>query len=85
MAGLLQGAIRAYQLFLSPFAAGHCRFLPTCSVYAEEAIETHGAAYGAWLTLRRLLRCHPLGGSGYDPVPPAQASSRISGAGEPTS
>lgn len=80
------GAIRAYQLVLSSFVAGHCRYLPTCSVYADEAIRTHGAMRGGWLALRRLARCHPLGGAGYDPVPPAEGrSTSISGAGERTS
>lgn len=66
---VLLGLIRIYQLCLSPFMAPHCRFTPTCSAYAQEAIERHGACTGTWLALKRLARCHPLGGSGYDPVP----------------
>lgn len=62
-------AIRLYQRLLSPYSAGACRFSPSCSQYAREAIERHGVARGAWLAARRLLRCHPLGKSGYDPVP----------------
>lgn len=72
---LLRGLIRAYQLLLSPLLLPSCRYLPSCSSYAAEAIEIHGAARGSWLALRRLLRCHPWGGSGYDPVPPAGAPS----------
>jgi putative membrane protein insertion efficiency factor len=69
---LLRGLIRGYQLLISPILPGHsCRFLPTCSHYGMEAVETHGALKGGWLTLRRVLRCHPWGGSGYDPVPSA--------------
>lgn len=62
-------AIRAYQLCLSPWVGRACRYWPTCSVYAAEAIERHGPARGAALAARRLCRCHPWGGSGYDPVP----------------
>jgi len=61
--------IRFYRRGISPFTLPACRFSPTCSAYAEEAIEKHGAGRGAWLALRRLLRCHPFGGKGYDPVP----------------
>ncbi len=61
-------AVRLYQASLGPFLGGHCRFSPTCSEYAIEALRTHGAVAGSWLALRRLLRCHPLGGGGYDPV-----------------
>ncbi len=68
---ILIGAIKLYRLTLSPWVGQGCRFMPTCSVYAEDAIGAHGAARGTWLTLRRLLRCHPWGGSGYDPAPPA--------------
>ena len=64
------GAIRLYQLTLSPLFAGSCRFEPSCSRYAMRALEQHGLRRGAWLALRRLARCHPLGGSGLDPVPP---------------
>jgi len=68
-AKLLVRLVRGYQLLLSPHFGGSCRFLPTCSCYAIEAIETHGALRGSWLALRRLGRCHPLGRSGFDPVP----------------
>jgi putative membrane protein insertion efficiency factor len=61
--------IHAYRLVLSPLLAGHCRFHPTCSTYALEAYRLRGPIVGTYLTLRRLLRCHPLGGHGYDPVP----------------
>jgi putative membrane protein insertion efficiency factor len=66
---LLRGLIRGYQLFISPVLAPSCRYLPSCSDYAAEAIERHGALAGTWLALRRIARCHPWGGSGYDPVP----------------
>jgi len=64
------GLIRFYQYFISPFWPGVCRYGPSCSEYGREAIERHGLLHGGWLTARRLLRCHPWGGSGYDPVPP---------------
>ena len=63
--------IRAYQLLVRPLLPPSCRFYPSCSHYAAEAVTRHGPRQGAWLALRRLLRCHPWGGSGYDPVPPA--------------
>jgi putative membrane protein insertion efficiency factor len=71
--------IRSYQLILAPFAGGACRFMPTCSAYATEAIETHGFGRGSWLAMRRVVRCHPLGRSGFDPVPPrpVECSRRI--------
>ncbi len=62
-------SVRFYQATLSPNFGGHCRYFPSCSEYAIEALTTHGALRGVWLTVRRLLRCHPLGGAGYDPVP----------------
>ncbi len=61
--------IRFYRVGVSPLTPPSCRFTPTCSAYAEEAIQKYGAAKGGWLALRRLLRCHPFGGKGYDPVP----------------
>jgi putative membrane protein insertion efficiency factor len=64
-------AVRGYQLLLSPFAGGACRFEPSCSHYAIEAIERHGLGRGVWLALRRVARCHPLAQPGIDPVPPA--------------
>ena len=66
-------AIRAYQAVLSPLMGGHCRFVPTCSEYALEAYRVHGPLRGTWLTLRRLGRCQPFGGAGFDPVPLARA------------
>jgi putative membrane protein insertion efficiency factor len=64
--------IRVYQWTISPLLGVNCRYAPSCSAYAIEAIETHGALRGGWLGLRRILRCHPWGGSGYDPVPAAR-------------
>jgi hypothetical protein len=66
---VLLGVIRQYQRFLSPALPKACRYTPTCSVYAQEAIARYGAGKGSWLALRRLLRCNPFGGHGYDPVP----------------
>jgi putative membrane protein insertion efficiency factor len=66
----LLGAIKVYQSTIGPaLPRGSCRFEPSCSNYAYQAIERYGAARGAWLALRRLARCQPLGGCGYDPVP----------------
>ena len=61
---------RAYKLTLSPLIGNQCRFLPTCSDYGRDALLDHGPVRGGYLTLRRLCRCNPWGGSGYDPVPP---------------
>lgn len=61
--------VRFYQLCISPLTPSACRFTPTCSQYALEALRKHGLIKGLWLTVKRLLRCHPWGGSGYDPVP----------------
>lgn len=69
-ASTLRGMIRFYQLCLSHFFTGSCRYLPGCSEYALQAVAEHGALRGGWLGLRRVLRCHPWGGEGYDPVPP---------------
>jgi putative membrane protein insertion efficiency factor len=68
-AKLFIALVRGYQLFLSPFLGGSCRFQPTCSAYAIEALRMHGALRGTGLALRRLSACHPLGRSGFDPVP----------------
>lgn len=67
---LVRGILRSYQRFLSPFLGNNCRFHPSCSSYAIEALELHGAARGLLLSVRRLLRCHPWHPGGYDPVPP---------------
>jgi putative membrane protein insertion efficiency factor len=73
-AALLIAPIRFYRLFVSPLLPPSCRFTPTCSQYAIEAIQVHGPARGGLLAFRRILRCHPIrwlgGSSGYDPVPP---------------
>jgi uncharacterized protein len=69
LAHLFALPVRAYRLFLSPWVGHGCRFQPTCSAYALEALELHGAVKGGWLTLRRIARCHPWGGSGIDNVP----------------
>lgn len=62
--------VKAYRLFLSPFVGQHCRFTPTCSQYAIEALQVHGVVKGTYLTVHRLGRCHPWCEGGYDPVPP---------------
>ena len=66
--------VRAYRLFLSPWLGRSCRFQPTCSAYAMEALEKHGAIKGSILAAKRIGRCHPLGGDGYDPVPEKEAA-----------
>lgn len=71
MARIFALPIRAYRLVLSPWVGMHCRYQPTCSAYALEALERHGALRGTWLAARRILRCHPWGSSGFDPVPEA--------------
>ena len=68
---VLRVLIRGYQIFVSPLLGPRCRFYPSCSSYALEALAAHGAARGIWLTLRRLGRCHPWHPGGYDPVPAA--------------
>ncbi len=67
----LLGLIRLYQLTLSPWIGRGCRYEPTCSAYATEALTRFGVRRGGWLTVKRIGRCHPWGGSGYDPVPAA--------------
>lgn len=66
---MLIGLVKAYRLLLSPWLGSACRFEPTCSVYSLQALQQHGAARGSYLTLRRLVRCHPLCDGGLDPVP----------------
>ena len=73
MRALLILIVRAYQVVLSPLFSGCCRFEPSCSNYMIEALQTHGAAKGLYLGVKRLLRCHPFGKSGYDPVPPGKS------------
>jgi hypothetical protein len=68
-ARLLSRSVVAYRRWISPAMPARCRFYPSCSAYALEAVTRHGAARGTWLTLRRLLRCHPFHPGGYDPVP----------------
>ncbi|RMH28579.1 MAG: membrane protein insertion efficiency factor YidD [Planctomycetota bacterium] len=74
-------AIRLYQITLSPFVGGHCRFRPTCSAYALEVFRTQPVHRALWLTLRRLSRCRPLGGGGFDPPPPAHHRRGREGSG----
>lgn len=81
---LLMGVVRGYRLLLSPWLGSSCRFEPTCSAYALQALEQHGAAMGSYLTLRRLVRCGPWCQGGHDPVPP-QASRLFSDLLSPTS
>jgi len=68
--------VRVYQWCVSPWLGTCCRFSPSCSHYAVEAIETHGALKGVWLAARRVLRCHPFAHAGYDPVPPASKNTQ---------
>jgi putative membrane protein insertion efficiency factor len=68
-ARVLLGLIEAYRIVLSPLLGGYCRFVPSCSRYGAEAVRRHGALRGSWLTVRRLLRCHPFHPGGADPVP----------------
>ena len=65
----LIGFVRLYQLLVSPLLGANCRYQPTCSAYALEAIERFGPLHGSWIAVKRIARCHPFGGSGYDPVP----------------
>ncbi|MBT9517848.1 membrane protein insertion efficiency factor YidD [Methyloversatilis discipulorum] len=69
MKSLLLGLIAVYRYAISPLLGRNCRFMPSCSEYASEAIHRHGSVRGGWLALRRVLRCHPWNPGGYDPVP----------------
>lgn len=73
---LLLGLLRFYKLAVSPYLGQRCRFYPSCSDYARDAIRYHGAAHGSLLALRRLCRCHPLSAGGVDPVPGASPTRR---------
>lgn len=77
LAGVLVGFVRLYQVFLSPAHGPTCRFQPSCSAYAIEALQRHGPIWGLVLTAWRLARCHPLGGLGYDPVPVERPSFKL--------
>jgi len=79
---VLRGAIRGYQLLISPVLPASCRFTPSCSAYAMDAIAQHGPMAGIWLATKRLCRCHPWNDGGFDPVPPARdPTSKTDGAG----
>lgn len=73
---MLIALLRVYKIFVSPHFFGSCRFVPSCADYAREALERHGALRGSWLALKRLARCHPIGGSGLDPVPISTCAHR---------
>jgi putative membrane protein insertion efficiency factor len=73
---VLLGAVRSYRSWVSPLLGARCRFHPSCSAYAEEALTRYGGRRGAWLAVRRLGRCHPFHPGGLDPVPDAPAASR---------
>lgn len=72
-AWLLLTLIGGYRRFVSPLSGPRCRFAPSCSAYAFEAVQEHGAFRGLWLAVRRVARCHPFHGGGFDPVPPGRA------------
>ena len=75
-ARVLAALVQVYRRAVSPLLPPRCRFAPTCSAYALEALQVHGAARGGWLALRRVARCHPFHPGGHDPVPPARSSVR---------
>lgn len=75
VARVLVAGVSAYRRLLSPLLGARCRFAPSCSAYAVEALTVHGAARGSWLAVRRIGRCHPFNPGGHDPVPPGRSSS----------
>ena len=72
---ILIALIKFYQVAISPLIGPRCRFVPTCSFYGIEALKTHGLLKGSWLTLKRVLKCHPLSAGGFDPVPPKKINN----------
>ena len=80
MSRLLVVLLTGYRRWVSPLMRPHCRFTPSCSAYAIEAISTHGALRGSWLTVRRLGKCQPFFTGGYDPVPPRRTAAVPTGA-----
>ncbi len=84
LAWLLIWFLRGYRTFVSPLYGQVCRFHPTCSAYALEAVQTHGALVGSWYAVRRLARCHPWAAGGHDPVPPKGASAAARGPSRPS-
>jgi len=79
MRELIQAIIQTYRWLISPLLGPSCRFYPTCSAYALEALDRHGALHGSWLAVRRLLRCHPFNPGGFDPVPDAHGCAEVKG------
>lgn len=73
---IVLGLLRGYKLIISPLLGPRCRFTPSCSEYAMEAVNRHGVMKGCWLASKRLLKCHPLNPGGYDPVPPCHPNNR---------
>lgn len=70
--------VRGYQVMISPYFPSSCRYSPTCSHYAIDALRTHGSIKGSWLAMKRILRCHPWAEGGHDPVPPKQTNANAS-------
>ena len=81
---VLMAAVTGYRRFISPLLPPRCRFEPSCSAYALEALQVHGAARGLWLAMARIARCHPFNPGGYDPVPPCDGSGKPSRTGAGT-
>lgn len=77
VARLLVALVGGYRRWISPLLGPHCRFSPTCSAYAGEALVRHGALRGSWLAIRRLVRCQPFSPGGFDPVPPAASATLV--------